>query len=195
MIGADDQPGLRGRAAADRQPQQHRPRRGDLPRDHHPQDRQPVRHLLLPGRRVRRRDRAAGRQRSKRYGLSLGTAFQIQDDILDIVGDAGTVGKTLGIDVEKGKMTLPMIHFLRTAPPEHRTLLRSLLTGRDAGQGRADPQPDPPQRVDRNTPATAPANSSTRPARPARPAGDPTPAACSTRWRSSSCRGRCRGGA
>jgi octaprenyl-diphosphate synthase len=66
------------------------------------------------------------------YGLSLGIAFQIQDDILDIVGDARTVGKTLGIDVEKGKMTLPMIHFLRTAPAEHRDLLRSLLRGSDA---------------------------------------------------------------
>ena len=66
------------------------------------------------------------------YGLSLGTAFQIQDDILDIVGDAGTVGKTLGIDIEKGKLTLPMIHFLRTAPAEHQALLRSLLSSRDA---------------------------------------------------------------
>jgi octaprenyl-diphosphate synthase len=66
------------------------------------------------------------------YGLSLGTAFQIQDDILDIVGDAGTVGKTLGLDVEKGKMTLPLIHFMRSAPREHRALLRSLLSLRDA---------------------------------------------------------------
>ena len=65
------------------------------------------------------------------YGRSLGIAFQIQDDILDIVGEVETVGKTLGIDVEKGKMTLPMIHFLRTAPAEHRALLRSLLAGRD----------------------------------------------------------------
>jgi octaprenyl-diphosphate synthase len=65
------------------------------------------------------------------YGLSIGTAFQIQDDILDIVGDAGTVGKTLGIDIEKGKMTLPMIHFMRTAPREHRDLLRSLLSGHE----------------------------------------------------------------
>jgi octaprenyl-diphosphate synthase len=65
------------------------------------------------------------------YGLSLGIAFQIQDDILDIVGDPGTVGKTLGIDIEKGKLTLPIIHFLRTAPREHRALLRSLLEGRD----------------------------------------------------------------
>ena len=66
------------------------------------------------------------------YGLSLGIAFQIQDDILDVIGDTQTVGKTLGIDVEKGKMTLPMIHFLRSAPAEHRALLRSLLTGNDA---------------------------------------------------------------
>jgi octaprenyl-diphosphate synthase len=65
------------------------------------------------------------------YGLSLGVAFQIQDDILDIVGEVSTVGKTLGIDAEKGKMTLPMIHFLRTAPQEHRELLRSLLKSRD----------------------------------------------------------------
>lgn len=65
------------------------------------------------------------------YGRSLGIAFQIQDDVLDIVGDATTVGKTLGIDVEKGKMTLPLIHFMRSAPAEHRALLRSLLSGND----------------------------------------------------------------
>ena len=66
------------------------------------------------------------------FGRSIGTAFQIQDDILDIVGDMKVVGKTLGIDVEKGKMTLPMIHFMNTAPVEHRTLLRSLLERNDA---------------------------------------------------------------
>ena len=66
------------------------------------------------------------------FGRSIGTAFQIQDDILDIVGDAKVVGKTLGIDVEKGKMTLPMIHFMNTAPSEHRVLLRSLLERNDA---------------------------------------------------------------
>jgi octaprenyl-diphosphate synthase len=66
------------------------------------------------------------------YGLSVGTAFQIQDDLLDIFGDPSAVGKTLGIDILKGKLTLPMIHFLRTAPREHRNLLRSLLEGHDA---------------------------------------------------------------
>jgi octaprenyl-diphosphate synthase len=65
------------------------------------------------------------------YGLCVGMAFQIQDDILDIVGDVRRVGKTLGIDVQKGKLTLPMIHFLRTAPHEHRTLLLSLLESDD----------------------------------------------------------------
>ena len=70
-------------------------------------------------------------QRLETYGLSLGQAFQIQDDILDLIGTEAAVGKTLGSDVEKGKMTLPMIHFLRTAPAEHRALLRSLLASRD----------------------------------------------------------------
>jgi octaprenyl-diphosphate synthase len=65
------------------------------------------------------------------YGRSLGIAFQIQDDILDIVGDTRAVGKTLGIDIEKVKLTLPMIHFLRTAPREHQMLLRSLLTSKE----------------------------------------------------------------
>ncbi|MGA2230498.1 MAG: polyprenyl synthetase family protein [Tepidisphaeraceae bacterium] len=66
------------------------------------------------------------------FGQALGSAFQIQDDILDILGDVAKVGKTLGIDIQKGKMTLPMIHFLAHAPREHRMLLRSLLEGRDA---------------------------------------------------------------
>lgn len=69
--------------------------------------------------------------RMELYGLSLGTAFQIQDDILDLSGDTNTVGKNLGGDIEKGKMTLPMIHFLRTAPREHRQLLRSLFSERE----------------------------------------------------------------
>jgi octaprenyl-diphosphate synthase len=66
------------------------------------------------------------------YGLSLGIAFQIQDDILDLVGEENVVGKTLGIDIEKQKLTLPIIHFLKTAPVEHQALLRSLLKSKDA---------------------------------------------------------------
>jgi octaprenyl-diphosphate synthase len=69
------------------------------------------------------------------FGLSLGIAFQIQDDILDIAGEPTLVGKTLGIDMEKGKMTLPMIHFMKNAPLEHRSLLRSLLSDNDPVRG------------------------------------------------------------
>ena len=76
--------------------------------DHHAQDRRRcARTCCLLGATFAGADDEHGRSAWKLYGLSLGTAFQIQDDILDIVGDAGTVGKTLGIDVEKGKMTLP----------------------------------------------------------------------------------------
>lgn len=67
-------------------------------------------------------------KRLEKFGLSLGIAFQIQDDILDLVGTTGEVGKTLGIDVQKCKLTLPIIHFLQNAPAEHRELCRSLLT-------------------------------------------------------------------
>lgn len=70
-------------------------------------------------------------RRMERFGRCIGEAFQIQDDVLDLVGDAVEVGKTLGTDIEKGKMTLPMIHFMQHAPKQHRELLQSLLEGRD----------------------------------------------------------------
>ena len=66
-----------------------------------------------------------------RYGMLIGVAFQVQDDVLDLVGETAHVGKTLGLDVEKQKLTLPLIHFLRTAPSHHQELLRSLLRSRD----------------------------------------------------------------
>lgn len=70
-----------------------------------------------------------------RYGMLIGVAFQVQDDVLDLVGDVREVGKSLGSDIDKRKMTLPLIHFMKTAPAEHATLLRSLLRGDDADRG------------------------------------------------------------
>ncbi len=49
------------------------------------------------------------------YGRSVGIAFQIVDDILDIAGREEQTGKTLGTDAKKGKLTLPVIHHLRTS--------------------------------------------------------------------------------
>lgn len=51
------------------------------------------------------------------YGEKLGIAFQIIDDVLDVVGDPETVGKTLGRDLDKGKLTLPLIRYLSKADP------------------------------------------------------------------------------
>ncbi|WP_018970095.1 polyprenyl synthetase family protein [Rubritalea marina] len=52
------------------------------------------------------------------FGLNLGTAFQIYDDCLDLVGSEDTVGKTLRTDLEKGKLTLPLLKLLESASPE-----------------------------------------------------------------------------
>lgn len=68
------------------------------------------------------------------FGSRLGVAFQIQDDLLDLTGDEGTVGKPLGRDAELGKLTLPIIHHLRTASAEQRgRTLRILESVADAG--------------------------------------------------------------
>jgi octaprenyl-diphosphate synthase len=56
-------------------------------------------------------------------------AFQIADDLLDLVGEEQTTGKSLGTDVEQQKMTLPLIRLLSHASAETRSRLRHLLTG------------------------------------------------------------------
>jgi octaprenyl-diphosphate synthase len=50
------------------------------------------------------------------YGLELGIAFQIVDDCLDLEGDERVVGKSLGTDLTKGKITLPMLYLMRRDP-------------------------------------------------------------------------------
>ncbi len=62
------------------------------------------------------------------YGRDLGVAFQIADDVLDLWGEERTTGKTLGTDLEKQKLTLPIIRLLNTAPPEVASEVRTLLT-------------------------------------------------------------------
>ena len=64
------------------------------------------------------------------YGLATGIAFQIIDDVLDITGDPSKVGKTLGLDLMLGKLTLPTIHGLANASPTTASALRNMLAGR-----------------------------------------------------------------
>ena len=56
----------------------------------------------------------------KTFGLRFGTAYQIYDDCLDIAGNEEKAGKTLGTDLRKGKLTLPILHLLQTASPAER---------------------------------------------------------------------------
>ncbi|MCK4661115.1 MAG: polyprenyl synthetase family protein [Phycisphaerae bacterium] len=65
----------------------------------------------------------------RQFGIELGTAFQIVDDMLDLVGSSEQVGKTLGRDLDLGKPTLPVIHSLANADPQSRACLETLIQG------------------------------------------------------------------
>lgn len=64
-----------------------------------------------------------------RYGMHLGTAFQIMDDVLDYSGDAGAIGKNLGDDLAEGKMTLPLIRALSTGSIEDASTIHHAIEG------------------------------------------------------------------
>ena len=49
------------------------------------------------------------------FGIQIGTAYQIYDDCVDLAGSESVTGKTLGTDLRKGKFTLPVLIFLRSA--------------------------------------------------------------------------------
>jgi octaprenyl-diphosphate synthase len=61
------------------------------------------------------------------FGRNLGVAFQIADDILDLVADSATTGKPQGSDLRKQKMTLPVIRFRDAASPEKVAVLQTLF--------------------------------------------------------------------
>jgi octaprenyl-diphosphate synthase len=62
-----------------------------------------------------------------RYGRHLGVAFQIADDLLDLVGEERTTGKSLGTDLAQQKLTLPLIHLLARAPARVAGRVRHIL--------------------------------------------------------------------
>ncbi|HTD68131.1 MAG TPA: polyprenyl synthetase family protein [Candidatus Limnocylindria bacterium] len=55
---------------------------------------------------------AREREALRGYGMALGTAYQIYDDCLDVFGSEGAAGKSLGTDLAKGKVTLPLLVLL-----------------------------------------------------------------------------------
>jgi len=62
-----------------------------------------------------------------RFGMKTGIAFQMADDILDYMADEGELGKRLGKDLKEGKITLPLIYLLRTAPDKEREDVKDII--------------------------------------------------------------------
>jgi len=52
----------------------------------------------------------------REYGMSLGIAFQLVDDLLDFTSEEGALGKAAGVDLLEGKVTLPLIYLLEEEP-------------------------------------------------------------------------------
>jgi octaprenyl-diphosphate synthase len=65
------------------------------------------------------------------FGRSLGIAFQIADDLLDVTGNEQKTGKSLGTDLQKQKLTLPLIHLLSTASDAQANEIRGWLAHPD----------------------------------------------------------------
>ncbi|WP_072293866.1 octaprenyl diphosphate synthase [Nitrosovibrio sp. Nv17] len=61
------------------------------------------------------------------YGMHLGTAFQLTDDMLDYSGDYHETGKNLGDDLAEGKPTLPLIHAMRTGSDAQSAIIRNAI--------------------------------------------------------------------
>ncbi len=70
---------------------------------------------------------AAQEQALATYGMHLGTAFQLIDDVLDYSGQEADTGKHLGDDLAEGKPTLPLIYVMKNGSEEQATCVRSAI--------------------------------------------------------------------
>ena len=80
---------------------------------------------------------AVTQQKLYDYGMNLGYAFQIADDVLDYTASAAEMGKNLGDDLAEGKATLPLIHAIAHSHEPVRARLREIV---QAGDGQAMPE-------------------------------------------------------
>ncbi|MEL1263713.1 polyprenyl synthetase family protein [Pseudoxanthomonas putridarboris] len=80
---------------------------------------------------------AATQRKLYDYGMHLGYAFQIADDVLDYTADAADLGKNLGDDLAEGKATLPLIHAIRHSDAATTARLREIV---QQGDGAAMPE-------------------------------------------------------
>jgi octaprenyl-diphosphate synthase len=70
----------------------------------------------------------------REFGLNLGIAFQMIDDVLDYDGNAATMGKNVGDDLMEGKVTLPLIHTLLHGNATEQTAVRRAITEKSSSQ-------------------------------------------------------------
>lgn len=71
----------------------------------------------------------------RNYGLSLGIAFQLADDVLDYLSEQDKFGKLKGTDLREGKLTLPLIIALKKARSEEVRIIKDALIAREVGEG------------------------------------------------------------
>jgi octaprenyl-diphosphate synthase len=76
---------------------------------------------------------AEGRAALRRFGLAFGTAYQLYDDCVDLFGSEAVAGKSLGTDLAKGKLTLPVLLLWERAEAADRSRLRELVERWEAG--------------------------------------------------------------
>lgn len=77
---------------------------------------------------------AAQEQNLAAYGMHLGTAFQLIDDVLDLSGDPAQIGKKLGNDLAEGKPTLPLLYAMEHGTPEQSALVKAAIEQGDLTQ-------------------------------------------------------------
>ena len=66
------------------------------------------------------------------YGMNIGLAFQLVDDVLDLTSDERTLGKPVQSDLKEGKLTLPLIRLIKGGEPGHREMVRNALESRNS---------------------------------------------------------------
>jgi octaprenyl-diphosphate synthase len=79
-------------------------------------------------------EREQTKQALREFGLNLGIAFQMVDDVLDYDGNPASMGKNVGDDLTEGKVTLPLIHTLLEGTTDEQALVRKAITEKNADQ-------------------------------------------------------------